>query len=133
MRQLPLSAILGGLALMVGASTTSAQTIIVRNAPPSEKLEAQVNTGATGSAMADANGDARLAVDFPSRADEIDVRFFVDVCPDAVRVLLMSPGVQPAPAAAGCTRDEVWGVFVMRRVTTFVVDLDGTNASIHVT
>src|SRR5947199_1360964 len=26
-----------------------------------------------------------------------------------------------------------WGVFVMRRVTTFVVDLDGTAASIHVT
>ena len=133
MRQLPLSTVLGALTLMAGASTTSAQTIIVRNAPPSAKIEAQVNTGAMASAVADATGDARLAVDFPSRADEIDVRFFVDVCPDAVRVQLMSPGVQPAPAEAACTRSEVWGVFVMRRVTTFVVDLDGTTASIHVT
>jgi len=133
MRRFHVSAILGALAVMAGTSTTSAQTIIIRSAPPSAKIEAQVNTGATASAVADASGEARLAVEFPSRADEIDVRFFVDVCPDAVGVELMSPGVQPMPPAAACARNEIWGVFVMRRVTTFVVDLEGTTASIHVT
>jgi hypothetical protein len=133
MRQVWMSTTAGAFAVAMCASTAAAQTVIVRNAPPSTKVEVQVNTGAVASAAADAGGDARVAVDFAARADEIDVRFFVDACTDAIRVLLMSPGVQPAPAAGGCTRNEVWGVFVMRRVTTFVIDLDGTAASIHVT
>lgn len=132
-RQFRVSTTVGAFAITICASTAAAQTVIVRNAPPSAKVEVQVNTGAVASAAADTDGNAGVAVDFGSRADEIDVGFFVDVCTEAVRIQLMSPGVQPAPAAAGCTRNEVWGVFVMRRVTTFVVDLDGTAASIHVT
>jgi len=117
MRQFRVSTTVGAFAVTICASTAAAQTVIVRNAPPSAKVEVQVNTGAVASAAADADGNVGVAVDFGSRADEIDVGFFVDVCTDAVRIQLMSPGVQPAPAAAGCTRNEVWGVFVMRRMT----------------
>ena len=121
------------LVAAVAAAKADAQTVIVRNVPPSAKVDAQVNGGAAAAATADANGDAKVAVDFPSRADEIDVRFFIDVCSAEVHVQILSPGLQPPPAAAGCNRNEIWGVFVMRRVTTFVVDLEGTSASLHVT
>src|SRR6185436_2219930 len=44
-------------------------------------------------ATADSNGDALVAVGFPSSsAEEVDVRFAVDVCAAAVRVYLRSAG-----------------------------------------
>lgn len=133
MQRILVSIFVVALVAAIGAADAMAQTVIVRGVPPSTKVDAQVNGGAVASATADANGDAKLAAAFPSRADEVDVRFFVDVCSPEVQVQILSPGLQPPPAAAGCNRNEIWGVFVMRRVTTFVVDVEGASASMHIT
>ena len=133
MRRRLISMSVVAVAALIGAASATAQTVIVRNVPPSTKVDAQVNAGPVASATPGAEGDATIALDVPARTDELDVRFFVDVCSAEVHVQIISPGLQPAPVAAGCNRNELWGVFVMRRVTTFVVDLDGTSASMHIT
>jgi hypothetical protein len=120
------------LGVTVGAGTATAQTVIVRNARPASKIEVQVDEEAAKSTPADANGDATLALALAQGNDE-SVRFFVDVCDELVRVHLVRSGVQPAPSEAGCNRNEIWGLYLMRPVTTFVVDVEGTVASIHLT
>lgn len=120
------------LSVTVGVGAAAAQTVIVRNAHPGSTIELQMNAEPVRSTTADTNGDATLAVGVPAGTSESDVRFFVDVCSTLVHVQLVKPGAQP-PAAAACSRNEIFGVFVMRPVTTFVVDLEGAVASIHVT
>jgi hypothetical protein len=114
-----------------GARTAIAQTVVVRNAPAGSTIELQLNTEAPKSTPAGPTGDATIAVPLSTATDQIDVRFFVDMCGTVLRVQMMSPGVQPGAPASGCNRSEVSGVFVMRRITTFVVDIEGALVSVH--
>ena len=91
----------------------------------------QMNAEAGTTAAADAKGDARLAVGLPAGTNESDVRVFVDVCDMRVRVQIVSSGLQPTPSSADCVRNTIAGLFLMRRVTTFVVSLEGP--SLHLT
>ena len=88
-----------------------------------------MNSGASSTATADASGDATLFP--PARAGEALVQFHVDVCGSLVRVHAVERGLQPPPAAPGCARTDVGSIFAMRQVTTFVVDISGTSASVH--
>ena len=122
------------LAAIAAAWPASAQTVIVRTAPAGAAIEVQLNADAARTATADSNGDALVAVGFPSSsAEEVDVRFAVDVCAAAVRVYLRSAGAGPPTPAAGCNRTTIPDLFAMRRVTTFVVEVEGTGASLHLT
>jgi opacity protein-like surface antigen len=121
------------MAATFGVRSAIAQTVVVRNAQPGSTIELQLNTEAPKSTPAGPTGDATIAVPLSTGTDQIDVRFFVDMCGAVLRVQMMSPGVQPGAPAAGCNRTEVSGVFVMRRVTTFVVDIEGALVSVHLT
>ena len=122
------------LAAIAAAEPASAQTVIVRSAPAGAAIEVQLNADAARTGAADSNGDAMLAVGFPSsNAEEVDVRFAVDVCAAAVRVYMRSAGAGPPAPAAGCNRTAIPDLFAMRRVTTFVVEVDGTGANLHLT
>jgi hypothetical protein len=121
------------ISVTLGVAAADAQTVIVRNAPTGSQIEVQVNAESARSATADNNGDATFTVGLAAGTGQGDVRFFVDSCGASVRVHLVSAGLQPGPSATGCNRSEVWGVFVARPVTTFVVDLEGSVASIHLT
>jgi hypothetical protein len=127
-RLLPLMVALG---VTVGAGVAAAQTVIVRSAPREATIEAQVNAEGAQSAKADTNGDATLTVKMPSAVSQTNVRVYVDTCLDVLRVRLVETGRQPGPPEAACSRSEIPGVFVMAPVTTFVVDLDGANAVVH--
>jgi hypothetical protein len=130
----PLSLLVCGVTLATaGAAPAAAQSVIVRNATPGTTIQVQLNEEAARSATADTNGDATVALQMPAHMDEISVRFVVDVCSSQVRVQVVGPGVEPALAGPGCNRNAAREVFIMRGVTTFVVDLDGTSASIHLT
>jgi hypothetical protein len=117
------------LAATVGIATASAQTVIVRSAAPGAPVELTMNGGTAVTATADSNGDATLAV--PARAAEDDVQMHVDVCGNLVRVVVVSRGVQPAAAAPNCTRTDFPSTFLMRAVTTFVVDISEQTAVVH--
>jgi hypothetical protein len=114
-----------------GASRALAQSVIVRSAPPESTVELTMNSGGVVSAKADSNGDATLAV--AARGTEADVQFYVDNCGNSLRVLLVERGLQPAPPAPACTRKDIWGVFVMRPVTTFLVEMNGTDPVVYIT
>src|SRR5207237_159121 len=109
-------------ALIVTVSLRAgAQTLIVRSAAPGSPIEVTMNGGAAVSATADENGDATLGV--PARASESDVQLHVDACRTMVRVLVVERGLQPAAAEPGCERTDFPSTFIMRGITTFVVDM----------
>ena len=119
------------VAATVGIGTASAQTVIVRSATAGAPVELTMNGGAAVTATADSSGDATLAV--PARAAEDDVQMHVDVCGNLVRVLIVSRGVQPAAPGPNCNRTDFPSTFVMRSVTTFVVDISEQSAVVHLT
>jgi hypothetical protein len=118
------------LAAIAGARSAAAQTVIVRSAPPGSTIEVSLDGGRAVTATADASGDATLTI--ASTAPERSVHFHVDSCSTGVRVLIVSRGLQPAAAEAGCTRADVGSVFVMRPITTFVIDVNGADTVLHV-
>jgi Outer membrane protein beta-barrel domain len=124
-RRLTLAAALN---VTVGVGVVSAQTVIVKKAPPGSAVELVMNADTVASATAGPNGQARLTGKLSGSAAETgtDVRILVDVCANLERVLLVERGMQPLPQEA-CSRREIGGVFVLRRVTSLVVDVGGPN------
>jgi hypothetical protein len=118
------------LILMCGASAASAQTAMVRSAPPGSSIELTLNGGTAVTARADGYGDATLAV--PPLGRETDVQLHVDVCGNLTKVLINEPGQAPAAADTGCTRKDMWGVYIMRPDTTFVIEINGTDSAVYV-
>jgi len=117
------------LALTASARSAAAQTVIVRSAPAGATVELTMDGGRSASATADQLGDARLSP--PPAAADSEAQVYVDVCGTTVRVMLVR--LRPGPPQPGCTRTEIGSVFLVRPITTFVIDLDGTHASAHVT
>jgi hypothetical protein len=115
------------ITVTVGVASATAQTVIVKNAPPGSPIELVLNTATVGSGTANATGDATLVVKAPptATAAESSAHVWVDACDKMRRVFLVEPGLQPPPPEPGCTRSEIAGLFVMRRITTFVVDVGG--------
>jgi hypothetical protein len=113
-----------------GVRAASAQTVIVRSAPAGATVELTTEAGSVATATADNLGDATLKA--PAQAADVEGQVFVDVCGSRVNVLLVR--LRPTAAApAGCIRTDIGSVFIVRPITTFVIDLDGTSATAHVT
>jgi hypothetical protein len=117
------------LVATAGLRAAAAQTVIVQSAPPGSTIELTMNGGQPVSATADTDGDATLLV--PAATSDRLVQMRVDTCGNVVRILLVERGVPPSAPGPGCNRSEIGSVFEMRPVTTFVVDIDGPNASVH--
>jgi hypothetical protein len=125
-RHLPLALV---VAASLGLGTASAQTVIVQSAPPAAAIELVLNGISVVTTTADGNGDATLTVG--SSASETDVLVFIDSCSDRVRVQLNGRGQQAAPPLPGCTRVDVGSMFIMRPITTFVMDIT-PSVAVHV-
>lgn len=117
--------------LTAAAAVATAQTVIATKAPPGSTVELALNAAIIGSVTADARGVATLPVDLAAHGSksESQAYVFVEVCDKIRRVLLVEPGMQ-APAAGECTRKEVPGVYVVRKVTTLVVDVSESGPSV---
>ena len=121
-------ALAAAINVTVGVGVVSAQTVIVKNAPPGSPVELVMNADTVASATVSPGGEAKLVGKLTGSAAETgtDVRILVDVCVNLRRVLLVERGMQPLPQEA-CSRREIGGVFVVRRVTSLVVDVAGPN------
>lgn len=119
-------------AIVVTASAASAQTVVVRKAPPGSTVELVMNATPVGTATVNPEGDATVTADLPTKTGkpEVFANIHVDVCDALHRVLLVERGQQPPPPASGCTRREIVGAFLVRRVTTLVVDVGGSNPAV---
>jgi hypothetical protein len=112
-----------------GLGRATAQTVIVQGAPAGAAVEVTMNGGAAVSATANSLGDATLAV--PATTPSAVVQIHLDACGSTVRVLVIERGVPVPTAGAGCQRIEGGSNFSMTPATTFVVDIEGTTASVH--
>ena len=122
---LRLLAVAAALLLTAGGAVATAQTLIVRRAPIGSTVELVVNSTKAGSAQADAGGDARIPFTLPTRAGrtEMDARVYVDTCGEIRRVIIADRDIPPTPPESSCERQEITGVFLMRRVTSAVIDV----------
>jgi hypothetical protein len=111
------------LTVTLGIDVADAQTVIVTNASPQSKFELVFNADTVGSATVAPGGSATISTDFLAKMGkkETSAHVYVDACANLVRVLFVEAGLPPAPGA--CTRKEIAGLFVVRPVTTFVIDV----------
>jgi hypothetical protein len=117
--------IAAALNLTLGTAIATAQTVYVRSAPAGTGVEIVMGATPIGSGSADASGDATVQVKLPSNVPDsgTDVQIYVDACEKRSRVLLAERGLEPPNPEAGCERKQVVGFFLMRRVTSLVVDV----------
>ena len=127
-------AIVAAVSLIVCAGTAAAQTVIVKGAPAGSSSELVVNGTAADSATADAAGLATLTVPeaAAAAANQIEAHLFVDRCGDVLRIL-MAEGPLAPQASAACARQALPGYFIVRRTTSFVIDVAGANATVLLT
>lgn len=120
------------LNMTVVVGVTTAQTVMVTKAPRGATIELALNATTIGTATADPTGKATLPVNLSAHGGrtEADVQIFVDVCGNLRRVLLVEPGLQPQPPQVDCTRRELAGVFLMRQVTTMVVEVTASSPAV---
>ncbi len=132
MKPLRLLSLAAAFALSAGAGTAAAQTLYVRKAPVGSTIELVVNSTKAGSAQTDANGDVRIPIDLSThiKKDEIDARVYVDTCGQNRRVIITERDGAPPPPESECTRQEITGVFLIRRVSSVVVNVGGPVATL---
>lgn len=116
--------------LCIGIAT--AQTVVVRGALPGSTFEFVLNGTTIGSAAADAAGDATVAVNQATNVGkpEMDAHIYVDLCDKLRRVLVVDRILQPPPESAGCIRTQLVGVFLVRPISTLVVNVAGPNPTV---
>jgi hypothetical protein len=132
MRIRPLTNLAIAFAVSASAGVASAQTVIVRNAPPGATVTIVMNETALPAVTADSNGDARVALGLPSTATEADVHIYTESCGNDRRVLLVERGLQPPASTQPCDRRDVYGFFIVRPVTTLVVDMARPDPAVFI-
>lgn len=112
-----------------------AQTVIVTKAPQGSTVELSLNTETLGSTIVDASGIATLDVNLAVHGgkNETDVHFYLDACNNLRGVRIVEAGSQAPPLRAGCTRNAASELYLMRRVTTFVVDVSQPGSMVWLT
>jgi hypothetical protein len=120
-RALALAAALNA-SLLVG--TVSAQTVIVTKAPAESTVELFLNGSKAGSMPASATGEATFSLDLKARdgRTEMDARIYLDTCPGVRRVQIVERGLEAPAIQSGCGRRDLIPLFLMRQVTSLVVD-----------
>ncbi|MFB3853861.1 MAG: hypothetical protein ACE148_08565 [Vicinamibacterales bacterium] len=120
-----LLAVASALQLTAGLGAATAQTVVVRNAPAGSAVSVALNNQAAGTGTSDAAGTATLTLSMPGGKAETDARMYVDACEKERRIVIVERGVDAEPQPPGCTRSEVGRWFLLRPVTSMVVDLGG--------
>jgi len=107
----------------VGAGLAAAQTMTVTSVPPGMTVELALNAAVIETAKADEAGRATLPINLSAHAGktDTDVQIFVEICEGVRRVLLVEPG-RPTLPVSPCPRKEIAGLYVVRPVTSFVLD-----------
>ncbi len=127
-----LLALAAALNLTVCVGAVTAQTVIVRNAPPDSPIEVVLNDTPVGSSKANDKGDALVTVGLSEHAmkTETDAQVLVDICPTVRRVLIVERAVQVPVQEAGCTRRDMGGIFVVKDISSLVIDVGGPSPTL---
>jgi hypothetical protein len=125
----PLRLLALAAALNITAATVAAgQTVIVKGAAPGDRVEVVVNATPANTGTVAADGTATIAGTVPQNAagrPEMDSRLHLDSCDKLRRVHIVDRNQLPPPAADGCARTEVSGIYWVRQRSTIVIDVSG--------
>jgi hypothetical protein len=118
--------------VMACVGVAAAQTVMVRNAQPGTTVEVVVNAATVGSGTVDANGNAAIELNLAAAAGkpQMDADVFVDTCETKRRVLIVERGQPSSPQGSDCQRRDDLGFFLVRRVSTIVVNLATTPPTV---
>jgi hypothetical protein len=113
-------------------ASADAQTVIVRKAPADSTIEVVLNTTTVSTAKPDAAGEARLPVELlkTTKKEETDASMYIDVCDQTQRIVIVERGVTP-PNQGTCERRSIAPLFLLRTITTMVIDLSGTGQTLR--
>jgi hypothetical protein len=122
-------ALAAALNLVAGTGIAAAQSVIVRYAPPGATIELVLNSATVGSATADSQGNATVTAEPSARLTkpQTTARVYVDACGSLQRVLVVERGVAAPPRPEACERREIAGLYTLRPVTAFFVELRDTG------
>ena len=118
---------------LIVVAAAAAQTVIVTKAPPGATIELVVNSAVAATVAADAAGVATIPLTPEARGGktESDTYVFVEYCDSLRRVILIEPGMEGYPGGQ-CPRREVPGAYVLRQVTTLLVNVSEPAPSVLV-
>ena len=118
---------------LIVVAAAAAQTVIVTKAPPGATIELVVNSAVAATVTADATGAATIPLTPEARGGkaESDTYVFVEYCDSLRRVILIEPGMEGYPGGQ-CPRREVPGAYVLRQITTLLVNLSEPAPSVLV-
>jgi hypothetical protein len=128
--------LLGAAALIVtaGVGTAQAQTAILRKVAPGSSIEISVNNGAAESTKSDTGGDVVVPIKtlFTGTGKlETDSLVLVALCEsNVIKVLLLERGHSVPPEERGCVRRDMGGWFLVKPVSTLVVDVGGPSPTL---
>jgi hypothetical protein len=127
-----LLALAAAFSAIAGSGVATAQTVVVRGAPAAAPIEVTLNGNPIEKGVADAAGDVKIPLNLSAHINktQTDAHVTVDFCGDMRRVHVFERGQQLAPPASGCERREIAGLFLMRRVSSIVVNVAGPNPSV---
>ena len=127
-RLLLVAAVLHALA----AGVATAQTVIATNAPPGSTVEFVLNAATVGSKAADPTGNATITAAQPAATDaaDMDALIYVDVCDTLRRIVIVERSHAVPPEGSGCRRTQIPGIFLVRRISTIVVNVGGDNPTV---
>lgn len=117
----------------LGVGVATAQTVIATNAPAGTPVELVLNNKTVGSATADADGFATIPINMAANLagkGETDVYIHVDLCAESRRIIIAERAQQSPPPGEGCERRDM-GLFLLRRVSTIVVNAAGPNPTVR--
>ena len=115
------------LSATIGAGQAAAQTVVMKGLTPDTTLEAVLGK-ATATSKAGADGIARATLDAVDAAPtaELVAVVYVDSCDKNYRVVIVERSSEAPPPNPGCTRREITGAFVVRRITSLNIDATGS-------
>ena len=108
-------------------SIASAQTVIVTKAPPGAPVEFVLNDATVATGTTDEAGGATLAAPTAGAAarTDMDAQIYVDACDTLRRVIIVDRRMPVPAAASGCVRSQIAGLFLVRPISTLVLNVTG--------
>lgn len=122
-------ALAGMLSATLGAATAGAQTVVVRGLAPGSAAELLQEGAPPVTGAANDAGDAILKGALMDATD-MRVNLYLDVCANVRRVVIVNRDALPPALQTGCERTPMAGVFVIRDISTVVVNLSAAQPTV---
>lgn len=120
------------LILTAGVGAAAAQTVVLRSVPAGSTIEIVINNGAAETTKSEAGGDVVIPIKMFASASktETDAQVLVDSCATTRRVVILERGYTTPADEAGCTRRDMGGWFVIKPVSSLVIDLGSASPTL---